>query len=100
MVDAFDEEIATLAIEEAGLEPEKLLLVDLWVRDIGPGALSGAGVVIINPPYGLREHLDAAIPWLCNLLDQAPDGEMGAAWRVTGPAEVQGEEDDYGYDTE
>lgn len=97
-VDAFDEEIATLAIEEAGLDPEKLLLVDLWVRDIGPGPLAGAGVVIINPPYGLREHLDAAIPWLCNLLDQAPDGETGAAWRVTGPAEVP--EDDYGFDTE
>ena len=65
------------------MTPEKVLVADLWVREIGEGPLSGAGVVIANAPFGVAEHLRAAMPWLCELMKQ---GE-GAGWRVLTPAE-------------
>jgi 23S rRNA (adenine2030-N6)-methyltransferase len=83
-VEAFDGELATLLIEEGGVAPEKLLLADLWVREIGPGPLSGAGVVIVNPPFGVAAHLRAALPWLAELMAQGP----GAGWRIESPAEA------------
>lgn len=77
----FDGALATLAIEEAGLAPEKLLAADLWVRAPGPGPLAGAGVVILHPPFGVEEGLRAALPWLAGVLAQ---GE-GAGWRLATP---------------
>jgi 23S rRNA (adenine2030-N6)-methyltransferase len=98
-VEAFDGDIATFAIEEAGIEPEKVLVADLWVRELGlPGPLAGAGVVIVNPPYGLREQLEILLPWLADLMDQTPDGEDSAAgWRLLSPEAEEGEagEDDW-----
>lgn len=82
-VRAFDGELVTQLIEDGGIAPEKLLVADLWVREIGPGPLSGAGVVIVNPPYGVQAQLRAALPWLCETLSQGP----GAGWRLTTPAE-------------
>lgn len=79
----FDGELASMLIEDAGLAPEKILAVDLWVRKIGEGPLSGAGVVIANAPFGVAEHLRAAMPWLCELMKQGD----GAGWRVETPAE-------------
>jgi len=86
-VEAFDGDLATFAIETMGLEPEKLLVADLWVRELGqPGPLAGAGVVIVNPPYGLRDQLEILLPWLTNLMDQTPDEQSsGAGWRLTSP---------------
>ena len=83
MVEAFDGELATMMIEDGDIAPEKLLVADLWVRAIGEGKLAGAGVVIVNPPYGVEAHLRAALPWLCELMKQ---GE-GAGWRLQTPAE-------------
>ena len=83
MVAAFDGELARLLIEDGGVAPEKLLVADLWVREIGEGKLAGAGVVIVNPPYGVEAHLRVAMPWLCELMRQA----TGAGWRVQAPAE-------------
>lgn len=83
-VEAFDSELASMLIEEGGVAAEKLLVADLWVKAIGPGPLGGAGIVIVNPPYGVAEHMRAAMPWLCNLMKQ---GE-GAGWRVETPAEI------------
>ena len=83
MVQAFDGELATLLIEDGGIAPEKLLVADLWVREIGEGKLAGAGVVIVNPPYGVEPHLRAALPWLCELMKQG----AGAGWRLQTPAE-------------
>jgi len=60
----------------------QLLVADLWVRAIGDGPLAGAGVVIANAPYGVAEHLGAALPWLCNLMQQ----DDGARWRLETPA--------------
>lgn len=77
-VDAFDSDLVSTLIEQGGVAAEKLLVADLWVRAIGPGPLAGAGVVIVNPPYGLAEHLRAALPWLCELMKQGD----GAGWRV------------------
>jgi 23S rRNA (adenine2030-N6)-methyltransferase len=85
-VEAFDDELASTLIEEAGVAPDKLLVADLWVRTAGPGPLSAAGVVIVNPPFGVADHLKALLPWLANLLDQAPDDEpSGAGWRLVSP---------------
>jgi 23S rRNA (adenine2030-N6)-methyltransferase len=88
-VQAFDGELATLLIEEGGIGPDKLLVADLWVRPIiGAGPLSGAGVVIANPPFGVADHLRAALPWLSNLMDQTDDEDPpGAGWRLEAPSE-------------
>jgi len=82
-VQDFDGELASMLIEAGGIAPEKVQVADLWVRKIGEGPLSGAGVVIANAPFGVAEHLRAAMPWLCELMKQ---GE-GAGWRVLTPAE-------------
>jgi 23S rRNA (adenine2030-N6)-methyltransferase len=84
MVEAFDGELATLLIEDGGVAPEKLLVADLWVREIGEGKLAGAGVVIVNPPFGVEAHLRFALPWLCEVMKQS----AGAGWRLETPAET------------
>jgi 23S rRNA (adenine2030-N6)-methyltransferase len=82
----FDGELATILIEQGGIAPEKLLAVDLWVRAIGQGPLAGAGLVVVNPPFGVTEHLRAALPWLARLMDQTPDGGVSeAGWRLETP---------------
>jgi 23S rRNA (adenine2030-N6)-methyltransferase len=81
-VQYFDGELATILIEEGGVAPDKLLVADMWVRKIGEGPLSAAGVVIANPPFGLAEHLRVALPWLTKLMAQAP----GAGWRIEAPS--------------
>ncbi len=81
-VQDFDGELASMLIEDGGIEPEKILVADLWVRAIGEGKLAGAGVVIANAPFGVSEHLRAALPWLCDLMKQGD----GAGWRVESPA--------------
>lgn len=77
-VQQFDGELASMLIERGGIAAEKMLVADLWVRTIGEGKLAGAGVVIVNPPYGVEQHLRAAMPWLCELMAQGP----GAGWRL------------------
>ena len=81
-VEEFDGELATILIEEGGVAPDKVMLADQWVRKIGEGPLSAAGVVIANPPFGLADHLRAALPWLTNLMAQGP----GAGWRIDAPS--------------
>ncbi len=100
-VEEFDGDLATFVIEEAGLPPEKLLVADLWVRELGqPGPLAGAGVVIVNPPFGLEERLEVLLPWLSNLLDQTRDDKAPseAGWRLASPdsEEDPDDEDDDG----
>jgi 23S rRNA (adenine2030-N6)-methyltransferase len=86
-VESFDADLATVLIEEGGVAPDKLLAADLWVRKIGEGPLSAAGVVIANPPFGVADHLRAVLPWLANLMDQTPDEQpSGAGWRLEGPS--------------
>jgi 23S rRNA (adenine2030-N6)-methyltransferase len=80
-VGAFDSELASVLIEEGGVAPEKVMVADLWVRPIGEGPLSGAGVVIANSPFGVAEHMRVALSWLAGLMEQ---GE-GAGWRLETP---------------
>lgn len=80
-VEDFDDRMATALIEEMGIAPDKLLVVDLWVRAPGPGPLAGAGLLICNPPFGLEEKLRALLPWLAQVLDQTPEGaDVSEAW--------------------
>lgn len=94
-VETFDGDLATFAIEEAGIEPEKVLVADLWVRELGlPGPLAGAGLVIVNPPFGVREQLEVLLPWLCSTMDQAPgNDDSGAGYRVASAAVYDEAED-------
>lgn len=87
-VSEFDGELASMLIEDAGLEPAKVLVADLWVRAIGEGPLSGAGVVIANAPFGVAEHLRAVLPWLCELMKQGD----GAGWRLESPSAAPDDE--------
>ena len=77
-VAAFDGELASMLIENGGVEPAKVLVADLWIRTIGEGKLAGAGIVIANAPFGVEAHLRAALPWLCDLMKQGD----GAGWRL------------------
>ncbi len=77
----FDAGLARWLIEERGLLAEKVLRADLWVRaPESEGPLSGAGVLVVNPPYGLDAGLGAALPWLAERLAQG----AGAGWRLDG----------------
>lgn len=77
----FDVALAEWLLMEKEFAPEKLLRADYWVRELGgAGPLAGAGVVVVNPPYGLEEGLLAFLPWACALFAQ---GE-GAGWRLDG----------------
>ncbi len=55
-----------------GLKPSALLHAALTVR--GPLkdglGLQGSGVLVINPPYGLKESLQEALPFLAKVLGQ------------------------------
>lgn len=88
-VETFDGRMATTLIEELHFAPDKLLLADLWVRAPGPGPLSGAGLLICNPPFGLEARLRSLLPWLARMLDQTPPGSdvTEAGWRVVSPAQ-------------
>ena len=80
----FDSELASLLIDDGGLPPEKVIVVDLWTRAIGEGKLSGAGVVIVNPPFGIESHLRMALPWLSEVMRQSD----GAGWRLESPSQA------------
>ncbi len=78
----FDDGLAEWVLDDMELSADKVLLVDAWVREIvEPGPLCGAGVVVINPPFGLQDALLTVLPWLTELLAQ---GE-GAGWRINTP---------------
>lgn len=77
----FDVGLAEWLIADQGLEGEKLLRADMWVRELSEeGPLAGAGVVVVNPPFQLEERLLKLLPWLTDLLAQ----DEGAGWRLDG----------------
>jgi len=59
---------------------EKSLDVRLRVRSSLPGerGMSGSGMVVINPPWMLKEALDETMPWLTSALAE----DAGASWSV------------------
>lgn len=49
----------------------KRLVAELHVREARPeGGLAGSGLVVINPPFGLNDDLEAILPALCERLSQ------------------------------
>jgi len=61
-VDAFHNTIA-------GLGLEKLLVVELFIRSPeDPERLNGTGLVILNPPFTLADHLQTILPDLTRRL--------------------------------
>lgn len=74
----------------AGLPIKDVLHATLTVR--GPLkdglGLQGSGIVVINPPYGLKDVLDEAFPFLADVLGQ--DKRAGFTVRQsTGPSDVK-----------
>jgi 23S rRNA (adenine2030-N6)-methyltransferase len=54
------------------------LRADLWVAPPAPvGRLVGSSVFLINPPFGLREALQEALPFLAEALTKGQPG-----WRL------------------
>jgi 23S rRNA (adenine2030-N6)-methyltransferase len=65
--DHTDEWLGTLK----GLKFRNLLNVELYIRDPRPAdMLNGCGMVILNPPYTLRQELETLMPWLSQTLGQ------------------------------
>lgn len=59
----------------AGLPAERLIRVELTVRSAGdPRVLSGAGLIVANPPWTLEQELQAGLPEIAQALAQAPGG--------------------------
>ena len=59
------------------------LIVELCVqRDDSPAGLNGAGLLIVNPPWQLDQHLAAALPWLHSKLAPAGRGRARVSWHV------------------
>ncbi len=54
------------------------LILDLNIRGPVPDKLTGSGLFIVNPPYGLSESLTEALPWLAARLAIGP----GAGWSL------------------
>ncbi|WP_277053161.1 23S rRNA (adenine(2030)-N(6))-methyltransferase RlmJ [Zestomonas thermotolerans] len=60
----------------------KLLRAELYVAaPEDPERLTGSGLVISNPPWGLEDELAELLPWLAELLAQ----DAGAGWRLDWP---------------
>ncbi len=66
---------------EAGFE--KLLSVELLIKPTNTGGLAGCGLVILNPPYGLKEKLDVLLPFLSEIFAQAPGAASEVRWLAT-----------------
>ncbi|MBN9062864.1 MAG: 23S rRNA (adenine(2030)-N(6))-methyltransferase RlmJ [Rhizobiales bacterium 65-9] len=62
-------------IVEAGVE--KILRVELLVSAPEAQGLRGCGMLVVNPPWTLKDELDALLPDLTRLLRRGP----GARWR-------------------
>ncbi|QJD30865.1 23S rRNA (adenine(2030)-N(6))-methyltransferase RlmJ [Methylococcus geothermalis] len=58
---------------------DRLLALDLSVcPETGEKHMNGSGLVIVNPPWHLDEHMKTVLPWLHAAL--SPQGEGG--WRI------------------
>jgi 23S rRNA (adenine2030-N6)-methyltransferase len=65
-------QVDRLVRQVEGLKPASLLHASLTVRSpLKDGlGLQGSGVLVINPPYGLQEVLQEALPFLAKVLGQ------------------------------
>ena len=71
-LDAADDEVRTFSDRET-------LRADLWVATPQrEGKLVGSSVFLVNPPYGLKDALGEALPFLADALTKGQSG-----WRLT-----------------
>ena len=62
-----DEWLGTLK----SLKYKNLLNAEIYIRNPRPtGMFNGCGMVILNPPYVLRQELETLLPWLAETLKQ------------------------------
>jgi 23S rRNA (adenine2030-N6)-methyltransferase len=61
--------------------PAKTLRAELHIRAADdPSRLSGNGMVVVNPPWTLKETLDDLLPWLAGKLAQGPGAHARVEW--------------------
>ena len=73
--DHTDEWLGTLK----SLKFRNLLNLELYVRNPRPsGMMNGCGMVILNPPFVLREEMETILPWLSDTLKQ----DKGWGYRI------------------
>jgi 23S rRNA (adenine2030-N6)-methyltransferase len=66
-------------LEQQG--PAKTLVAELYIRaSQDPSRLSGAGLVIVNPPWTLAEALTGLYGWLADRLAQGPGARARVEW--------------------
>jgi 23S rRNA (adenine2030-N6)-methyltransferase len=75
-------------LEELGLE--KLLSVEILIKPTNGLGLAGCGLVILNPPYQLKEKLDVLMPFFASLFATGSNASSEVRWlspeRVRGSA--------------
>ena len=69
----------------AALEAPAMLSLELDIGAIPPGAHSAqplrrAGLIIVNPPFGLIDEARVLMPWLAQLLKRAAGGGFVCEW--------------------
>ena len=79
--------VSTLQREVADLGLPKILGVELSIRAAsGADVLSGAGLVILNPPFTLAEKLEVLVPFLAGTLGEASGAGARLEWLTRGRA--------------
>ena len=74
----------------AAIGAPNMLRLEIDVGAVAPGPhspapLHRAGLIVINPPFGLIEEARALMPWLTRLLARSGDGAHVVGW-LTPPA--------------
>jgi 23S rRNA (adenine2030-N6)-methyltransferase len=67
------------ALRQTGVR--KILGLELHVDRIGPeGPMGGSGLVIVNPPWRLKEEAELVLPWLARRLARGEKGAWLSEW--------------------
>lgn len=66
------------ALERNG--PAKTLMAELYIRAVDPARMSGCGLVIVNPPWTLKDTLTELYGWLAEELAQGPGARARVEW--------------------
>lgn len=70
------------ALRNSGLQ--KLLQLELWVRPVDtPLGLNGSGMIILNPPWQLDDHMRTAFSELLPVMAPEAQGGMRAQWMTS-----------------
>ena len=65
----------TASLEEVGIK--NVLRLELSAGQVSPDRpMKSSGMLVINPPWTLKQDMKAALPWLCDKLSQG----RGAMW--------------------